>query len=256
MRYFYFAYGVTTYLIFFGVFLYSIGFVGNFIVPKSMDTGASSPLGEALVINLLLLSVFAVQHSVMARKGFKRWWTKIIPAEIERNTYVLFSSLALALLYWQWRPMGEVIWDVSNTPLAPILIGLSLTGWFIVVISTFLLDHFELLGLRQAYSNLYGQQASNTTFRTPGLYLFVRHPIYLGFTIAFWATPIMTSAHLLFAIATLGYTLIGIRFEEKDLVSEFGEQYRSYQSKVSMLFPIKYSRIMPQAEKADHTKES
>lgn len=255
MRYFYFAYGISTYLIFFGVFLYSIGFVGNFIVPKSMDTGASSPLGEAIVINLLLLSVFAIQHSVMARKTFKRWWSKIIPAEIERNTYVLLSSLALALLYWQWRPMGEIIWDVSNTPLAPILIGLSLAGWLIVLVSTFLLDHFELLGLRQAYSNLCGQQQSKASFRTPGLYLFVRHPIYLGFTIAFWATPIMTTAHLLFAIATLGYTLIGIRFEEKDLVSEFGEQYLAYKSKVSMLFPVKFSRIMTQ-EEASELKES
>ena len=238
MRFIYFLYGTICYFIFFGTFLYAIGFVGNFIVPKSMDTGVEGSLSEALLINMLLLGVFAIQHSVMARQGFKEKWTKIIPAEIERNTYVLLSSLALLLIFWQWRPMGDVIWDVSNTTLGNVLIGISLAGWLFVLISTFLLDHFELLGLKQAYSNLTGRKMQSSKFRTPGFYKFVRHPIYLGFTIAFWATPIMTTAHLLFAIGTLGYTLVGIFLEEKDLVTMFGEEYKNYKSEVSMLIPL------------------
>jgi protein-S-isoprenylcysteine O-methyltransferase Ste14 len=242
MRILYFLYGITTYIIFFGTFLYAIGFVGNFFVPKSMDTGQSGSLGEALIINMLLLSVFAIQHSVMARKGFKKAWAKIIPAALERNTYVLFSSLALILIFWQWQPMGEVIWDVSNTTLGSILIGISLFGWFFVLISTFLLDHFELLGLKHAFYNLTGKEMANGRFKTPGFYKIIRHPIYLGFTIAFWATPVMTTAHLLFAIGTLGYTLVGIYLEEKDLISLFGDEYIAYKSRVSMLFPLKFKK--------------
>jgi protein-S-isoprenylcysteine O-methyltransferase Ste14 len=242
MRILYFVYGITTYIIFFGTFLYAIGFVGNFFVPKSMDTGQSGSLGEALIINMLLLSVFAIQHSVMARKGFKKAWAKIIPAALERNTYVLFSSLALILIFWQWQPMGEVIWDVSNTTLGSILIGISLFGWFFVLISTFLLDHFELLGLKHAFYNLTGKEMANGRFKTPGFYKIIRHPIYLGFTIAFWATPVMTTAHLLFAIGTLGYTLVGIYLEEKDLISLFGDEYIAYKSRVSMLFPLKFKK--------------
>jgi len=238
MRFLYFIYGITTYIIFFGTFLYAIGFVGNFFVPKSMDTGQSGPLAEALLINMLLLSVFAIQHSVMARKSFKKAWAKIIPTALERNTYVLFSSLALILIFWQWRPMGDVIWDVSNTMLGSVLIGVSLFGWFFVLISTFLLDHFELLGLKHAYFNLTGKEIAKSQFKTPGFYKIVRHPIYLGFTIAFWATPIMTTAHLLFAIGTLGYTIVGIYLEEKDLISLFGEEYEAYKGRVSMLVPI------------------
>jgi protein-S-isoprenylcysteine O-methyltransferase Ste14 len=242
MRILYFLYGITTYVIFFCTFLYAIGFVGNFFVPKSMDTGQSGSLGEALIINMLLLSVFAIQHSVMARKGFKKAWAKIIPAALERNTYVLFSSLALILIFWQWQPMGDVIWDVSNTTLGSILIGISLFGWFFVLISTFLLDHFELLGLKHAFYNLTGKEMANSRFKTPGLYKIIRHPIYLGFTIAFWATPVMTTAHLLFAIGTLGYTLVGIYLEEKDLISLFGDEYIAYKSRVSMLFPLKFKK--------------
>jgi protein-S-isoprenylcysteine O-methyltransferase Ste14 len=242
MRILYFLYGITTYVIFFGTFLYAIGFVGNFFVPKSMDTGQSGSLGEALIINMLLLSVFAIQHSVMARKGFKKAWAKIIPAALERNTYVLFSSLALILIFWQWQPMGDVIWDVSNTTLGSILIGISLFGWFFVLISTFLLDHFELLGLKHAFYNLTGKEMANGRFKTPGFYKIIRHPIYLGFTIAFWATPVMTTAHLLFAIGTLGYTLVGIYLEEKDLISLFGDEYIAYKSRVSMLFPLKFKK--------------
>jgi protein-S-isoprenylcysteine O-methyltransferase Ste14 len=238
MRFIYFLYGTLCYLIFFATFLYAIGFVGNYVVPKSMDTGIVGPLGEAILINMLLLGVFAVQHSVMARQGFKEKWAKIIPPVIERNTYVLLSSLALLLIFWQWRPMGGVIWDVSNTTLGTLLIAISLAGWLFVLISTFLLDHFELLGLSQAYSNLTGTEIQSSKFKTPGFYKFVRHPIYLGFTVAFWATPIMTTAHLLFAVGTLGYTLVGIFLEEKDLVAIFGDEYKKYKSKVSMLIPL------------------
>ncbi|MEE9331546.1 MAG: isoprenylcysteine carboxylmethyltransferase family protein [Methylophilaceae bacterium] len=238
MQFLYFIYGIICYIIFFGTFLYAIGFVGNFLVPKSMDVGTAVPFVEALITNLLLLGVFAVQHSVMARKGFKEKWTKIIPAAIERNTYVLFTSLALILLFWQWKPMGSVIWDVSGTTLGNALIAISLIGWLIVLMSTFLIDHFELFGLKQAYTSLTGKQFKLGQFKTPAFYKFVRHPIYFGFTIAFWATPVMTISHLLFAIATLGYTLIGTFLEERDLVDTFGDEYRNYKSKVSMLFPM------------------
>jgi protein-S-isoprenylcysteine O-methyltransferase Ste14 len=239
MRFIYFIYGVACYLIFFATFLYAIGFVGNFIVPKSMDTGIQGSLIEALVINFLLIGVFGVQHSVMARQGFKEKWAKIVPAAIERNTYVLFSSVALMLIFWQWRPMGGVIWDVSDTTLGPALIAISLLGWMLVLISTFLLSHFELTGLSQAFSNLTRKETqSRNQFKTPSLYRYVRHPIYLGFTVAFWATPIMTIAHLVFAACFLVYTLVGILLEEKDLISIFGDENRKYQSKVSMLIPL------------------
>ena len=238
MRFLFFLYGVICYAIFFGTFLYAIGFVGNFIVPKSMDSGAEGTVIEALIINLLLLGVFAVQHSVMARKEFKALWTKVIPEVIERSTYVLLSSLALLLLFWQWRPMGGVVWDVSGSYLGTVLMAISLVGWLLVLVSTFLINHFELFGLEQVFVNLKGKALTYGEFKTPGLYQFVRHPIYFGFTVAFWATPIMTVAHLLFAVGTLVYMIIGIALEEKDLVASFGDSYQKYQSRVSMLIPL------------------
>lgn len=238
MRILFFLYGVICYLMFLGTFLYSIGFVGNFIVPRSMDVGPGTPLAQALLINVLLLGVFAVQHSVMARQEFKEKWTKIVPATIERSTYVLASNLALILLFWQWRPMGSVVWDLSNSAWGTLLITISLMGWLVVLISTFLIDHFELFGLKQVYFNLIGRKIPNCEFKKPGFYKFVRHPIYFGFAVAFWATPIMTTAHLLFAVGTLGYMLIGIFLEEKDLVSLHGSEYEDYKSEVSRFVPL------------------
>jgi protein-S-isoprenylcysteine O-methyltransferase Ste14 len=237
MRFIFFVYGVICYVVFLGSFLYAIGFVGNFIVPKSMDTAFGIPFTEALIINLLLLGVFAVQHSVMARRGFKEKWTKIIPSTIERSTYVLASSLALILLFWQWQPIGDVVWDVSNSILGTLLIVISIIGWLFVLISTFLIDHFELFGIKQVFFNLTGKDLPKCEFQKPAFYKAVRHPIYLGFLIAFWATPIMITGHLLFAVATSGYILIGIYLEEKDLISVYGDMYRDYRSQVSMLFP-------------------
>ncbi len=238
MRILFFLYGVICYLMFLGTFLYSIGFVGNFIVPRSMDVGPGTPLAQALLINVLLLGVFAVQHSVMARQAFKKKWTKIVPVSIERSTYVLASNLALILLFWQWRPMGSVIWDLSNSTWGTLLIAISIMGWLVVLISTFLIDHFELFGLKQVFFNLVGRELVNCEFKKPGFYKVVRHPIYFGFAVAFWATPIMTTAHLLFAVGTLGYMLIGIFFEEKDLVSLHGSEYEDYKSEVSRFVPL------------------
>jgi methanethiol S-methyltransferase len=232
------AYGVAAYFVFLCTFLYAIGFVSGVVVPKTVDTGPAGPIGEALVVNVLLLSLFAVQHSVMARKPFKRWLTQFVPASIERSTYVLLASLALILVFWQWRPIPAIVWEAANPALAMALLGLSLLGWLIVLLSTFLINHFELFGLQQVLLNMIGKDAAEPRFRTPLLYKLVRHPLYLGFIIAFWATPVMTAGHLLFALVTTVYILVAIALEERDLIDLFGDEYRRYRQRVAMLVPF------------------
>ena len=233
-----FLYGLAAYVVFFFTFLYAIGFVTGLIVPKTIDTGAVVPLAEALIVNLLLMSLFAVQHSVMARKPFKRWWTQFVPASIERSTYVLLASLALVLLFWQWRPMPAVVWQITHPQIAMAVMALSFVGWLLVLTSTFLINHFELFGLHQVVDNLAGRTMPAPRFKTPVLYKLVRHPIYLGFIIAFWAAPTMTVGHLLFAAVTTAYIFVGIALEERDLVELFGDEYRRYRERVSMLIPM------------------
>ena len=236
-RSFAFLYGVASYVAFFVAFLYAVGFVAGLVVPKTIDSGTVAPLAEALIVDLLLMSVFAIQHSVMARKQFKQWWTQFVPKSVERSTYVLFSSLALMLLFWQWRPMPTVIWQIDNPQVAMAVLGLSFAGWLIVLTSTFLINHFELFGLHQVANNLTGREMPLQRFRTPLYYRFVRHPIYLGFIIAFWAASTMTVGHLLFAAVTTAYILVGILLEERDLVALFGDEYRRYKARVPMLMP-------------------
>ncbi len=236
-RFIAFLYGLVAYAVFFVAFLYAIGFVENMLVPKSIDSGATGPIVEAVIVNLVLMSIFAIQHSVMARPQFKRWWTRFVPASVERTTYVLLASLALLLLCWQWRPMPSVVWHVNNLELASAIIGLSFVGWLIVLTSTFLINHFELFGLHQVTNNLAGRPMAAPRFRTPLYYKFVRHPLYLGFIIAFWATPTMSAGHLLFAAVTTAYIVVGALLEERDLIEVFGDEYRRYRQRVSMLIP-------------------
>ena len=232
-------YGLISYLTFFISFLYAIGFVGNILVPKTIDSGEQTSLIASLVINLTLLSLFAIQHSVMARPGFKRWFTKIIPEVIERSTYVLLSSLLLLLLYWQWQPMPAVVWDIDATIGRMIVCGVFWAGWLVVLLSTFMINHFDLFGLRQVYLNYKNVEYSHLDFRIIGLYRLCRHPIMLGFIIAFWAAPTMSVGHLLFAGVVTVYVFVALQFEERDLVGIFGDVYRDYQKKVPMLFPYK-----------------
>jgi len=230
-------YGVASYVVFFATFLYAIGFLGNFGVARSMDSTPTSSLGAALLINLGLLALFALQHSVMARPAFKRWWTRIVPTVIERSTYVLFSSLALILLFWLWQPIGASIWNVDSVLGRALLYAGFAAGWVLLLVSTFLINHFDLFGLRQTWLYFRGRPYTDIPFRTPALYKLVRHPLYVGWLLIFWCTPTMTAAHLLFAIMTTAYILIAIQFEEHDLIRAFPE-YATYRQRVPMLIPF------------------
>jgi protein-S-isoprenylcysteine O-methyltransferase Ste14 len=234
-------YAIVSYAVFTLSTVYAVGFVGNFAVPKSIDSGQPADLSEAIGINFLLLGLFAVQHSIMARPAFKRWWSGILPAACQRSTYVLLSSLILLLLFWQWRPLPMLVWRVEGIA-AWLLIGVCALGWATAVASTYMIDHLDLFGLRQAFSAMRGTSAPNQSFKTPLLYKIVRHPMMLGFLLAFWATPEMTVGHLLFAIANTAYILVGLQLEERDLIAEFGATYQQYRARVPMVLPRLFSR--------------
>ena len=235
------VYGLVCYAVFFATFLYAIGFLGNFVVPNSIDAALRTSLGEALAVDIGLLALFALQHSVMARPVFKRWWTRLIPVAAERSTYVLLSSLALILLFWQWRPIGAVVWNVESDAGRILLYAGYASGWILLLVATFLIDHFDLFGLRQSWLYFRGRPYSEIAFRTPGLYKLVRHPLYVGWLLTFWCTPTMSAAHLLFAVLTTTYILIAIKLEEHDLTNAFPE-YANYRRRVPSLIPFTSSR--------------
>jgi len=238
-------YGIVCYAIFLATFVYAIGFVGNLFVPKGIDSQPQTPFGLALLVDLVLLTIFAVQHSVMARPAFKKWWTRIVPEAMERSTYTLFASLALLNLFVFWEPLGGTIWQVENPALATVLQMASLLGWGLVLLSTFLINHFDLFGLRQVWLHFRNKPYTPVRFATPGPYKFVRHPLYLGFICAFWFTPTMTVTHLLFAVVTTVYILVAIQLEEHDLITALGEDYRAYRNRVPMLLPVGKSQPKP-----------
>jgi protein-S-isoprenylcysteine O-methyltransferase Ste14 len=245
-RMMFFVYGVVCYAIFFATFLYTIGFLGNAVVPKTVDSGEMGGLGAAIAIDLALLGLFGVQHSVMARRGFKAWWTKIVPTPIERSTYVLASSLVLILLFWQWRPLPQVIFSATG-PAASVAYAAFALGWLVVLYSTFLINHFDLFGLRQVFLHLRSRPITPLTFKTPVLYRLVRHPLYVGWLLCFWATPTMTFGRFLFAAVTTAYIFVAIRFEERDLVAAHGTDYERYRARTPMMVP----RLRPSREEAD-----
>ena len=232
------VYGMIAYASFLVTIVYAIGFVGNWAVPKSIDSGAAGPILPSLIINALLLSLFVVQHTVMARPAFKRWWTTIIPKAIERSTYVLAASASLLLLFWLWRPLPQVVWSVQSSPLYWALAAVSLTGWAIVFLSSFMVSHFDLFGLRQTWLRFRERAYAPVGFRLIGLYKLIRHPLMAGFLIAFWATPVMTAGHLFFAVMVTGYIFFGTHMEERDLVAEHGESYLEYRRRVPGFIPV------------------
>jgi methanethiol S-methyltransferase len=247
-----FLYGIASYAVFFAVFLYAIGFIGNLWVPKSMDSPRDVSLTTALLINLGLLGLFAVQHSVMARPAFKRWWTRVVPPEAERSTYVLFSSLCLIALFWFWQPMGGVIWDMGAPAGKTTMYVVYAAGWALLLYSTFLINHFDLFGLRQVWLHLRGKPYTTVPFRSPWLYRQVRHPLYVGWLMIFWATPVMTVAHLVFAIMTTAYILVAIQFEEHDLIAAHPE-YAEYKKQVPALIPFTKRRATEKARVASRS---
>ena len=232
------AYGIVSYVVFLVSLLYSIGFVGNLVVPKTIDSGLAGPASEALLVDVLLLLAFAIPHSVMARAGFKRWWTRVVPESLERSTYVLVSSLLLLLLFWGWRPIPGVVWQTENAIAVAVLWSLFWLGWALVLYSSFAIDHFDLFGLRQVWLRFRGVEYAPVPFEQPWLYTIVRHPLMLGFLLAFWAAPTLTQGHLLFSLATTGYILVGSVLEERDLVKAHGQSYVIYTREVRMLLPI------------------
>lgn len=233
-----FLYGLICYVMFLATFLYAIGFIGDIFVPKTIDSGAAGPIGMAIVIDAVLLTIFALQHSVMARPEFKKWWTRFIPKSMERSTFVLFANLALVLLYWQWRPIPAVVWSVQSHWAQILIRAIYAAGWFILLTGTFMISHAHLFGLKQVYEKLTKKEVSAPQFMQPGYYKYIRHPLMLGFIISFWAAPVMTVGHLLFAAASTGYILVALQLEERDLIKFFGEKYIEYKKRVPMFIPF------------------